>query len=81
MNQLQQYFKTRGLTVLPDTAQWINRFEIESQTSNRVYTVAQRANLSEWGCSCMGWKRYRQCKHLKSVMPLISQASKYATHE
>ncbi len=44
MNQLQQYFKNRGLTVLPDTAQWINRFEIESETSNRVYTVAQRAN-------------------------------------
>jgi len=63
------------MNVLPDSTQWINRFEIESESSNRVYIVAQRANLSEWGCSCPGWKRFRHCKHLNSVMPLISAAT------
>jgi len=71
---LQQYFENRGIEVLPDTKGWINRFEVESETSNRVYIIAQRSNLSEWGCSCMAWKRYRHCKHLASVKPMIAAA-------
>lgn len=64
-------FKNKGLTCLPDTKTWMNRFEIKSESSNRLYTIAQRTNGTEWGCSCMGWIRYRKCKHLTSIMPLI----------
>ena len=74
MNAIQKYISNQGLELLPDTKQWINRFEIQSESSNRVYIVAQRANYSEWGCSCMGWKRYRHCKHLDAIMPMLKRA-------
>lgn len=75
---IQQYFENRGIEVLPDSKGWINRFEIESETSNRVYIIAQRSNLSEWACSCPGWKRFRHCKHLASVKPMIAAAERAA---
>ena len=46
---------------------WINRTEIRSETSNRVYVVAQHARKRHWGCSCPGWRRHRRCKHLKRL--------------
>ena len=46
--QLQKILQNKGLTVLPDNDQWTNRFEIESETSSRIYVVAQRKNLTEW---------------------------------
>jgi len=49
---------------LDDNAQWTNRFEIHSATSDRVYTVAQHKAKRHWGCSCPGWRRHRNCKHL-----------------
>ncbi|WP_353151535.1 hypothetical protein [Chryseobacterium sp.] len=52
---------------LPDTDQWQFRFNIQSESSNRLYTIAQHKKLKHWGCSCMGWKRYRTCKHLKAL--------------
>lgn len=62
-----------GWSLLPDNDQWQNRIEIKSETSTRVYTVAQnKANLT-WGCSCFGWKRYRHCKHLDNMMPTLRQ--------
>lgn len=51
--------------VLPDNAQWTKRFEIRSQTSDRVYVVAQNKQKRHFGCSCPGWRRYRKCKHLE----------------
>lgn len=54
-------------TRLPDNDQWINRFEIRSATSNRVYTVAQNRKHRHWACSCPGWKRHRTCTHLKQL--------------
>lgn len=53
--------------VLPDTDQWQFRFEIQSESSNRVYVIAQNKKLKHWGCSCPGWKRHRHCKHLQAV--------------
>jgi len=47
--------------------QWINRTEIRSETSNRVYVVAQHAEKRYWGCSCPGWRRHRRCKHLERL--------------
>jgi hypothetical protein len=52
---------------LPDDAQWENRFEIRSETSDRKYVVSQNKTKRFWGCSCMGWRRYRTCKHLNAL--------------
>lgn len=78
MDIVKQILKNNGIELLPDTTQWINRFEIESESSNRVYVVAQRSNLAEWGCSCPAWKTRRTCKHLNSIKPLLSSMPKSA---
>ena len=52
---------------LPDNAQWTNRFEIHSETSNRVYIIAQNKNKGHFGCSCKGWIFHRKCKHLTAL--------------
>jgi hypothetical protein len=49
---------------LPDLGCWKNRFEVRSETSNRIYIVAQHKETGEWGCSCPGYCRHRKCKHL-----------------
>lgn len=60
--------------MLPDNDQWKNRFEIQSESSNRLYVIAQHKKNLHWGCSCMAWKRYRKCKHLSSLdLPLFEQ--------
>ena len=56
-----------GSMILPDNDQWQFRFEVYSETSNRVYTIAQHKKKKHWGCSCMGYKRFRHCKHLKAI--------------
>lgn len=60
--------------ILPDNAQYINRFEIPSESSNRIYIVSQHKAKRHWCCSCMGWKRYRKCKHLETLgLPILEQ--------
>jgi hypothetical protein len=54
-------------SVLEDVRDWTNRFEIHSQTSDRVYIVAQHKTKRHWGCSCPGWRRFRNCKHLDAL--------------
>ena len=49
---------------LPDNAQWQNRFEIRSESSNRIYIIAQNKQSGKWGCSCLGYLTRRYCKHL-----------------
>lgn len=73
---IKKFLEGEGLTVLPDSDQWKNRFEIHSETSDRVYIIAQRANQSEWGCSCPSWRVRRTCKHLNSILPLLEKATK-----
>jgi hypothetical protein len=53
-----------GSKRLPDNDQWTNRFEIRSESSNRLYTVAQNKANGLWGCSCPGYLSQRKCKHL-----------------
>lgn len=52
---------------LPDNSQWRFRFEVWSETSDRIYIVSQHKDKKHWGCSCMGWRRFRDCKHLQAL--------------
>ena len=53
--------------VLPDNAQWKNRFEIHSESSSRVYIISQNIAKGHMGCSCPGWRTRRNCKHLTAL--------------
>lgn len=57
----------RKSNVLEDNKLWKNRFEIHSESSDRVYIVSQNIAKGHMGCSCMGWRRYRTCKHLSAL--------------
>ena len=46
---------------------WVNRIEIKSETSDRIYVVSQHAEKRYWACSCPGWKSHRKCKHLSQL--------------
>jgi len=52
---------------LPDNAQYTNRFQIKSESSERLYTIAQSKSGLWWACSCPGWIRHKTCKHLSSM--------------
>lgn len=52
---------------LPDNAQWTNRFNIGSETSDRVYVISQHKTGKYWGCSCPAWRIHRRCKHLDAL--------------
>jgi len=52
---------------LPDNDQWQFRFEIRSETSDRVYIIAQNKKKRHWACSCPGYKAHRHCKHLAAL--------------
>ena len=54
--------KKFGGELLPDNKGWTNRFSIKSESSSRLYTIAQNKANGTWGCSCKGWIRYRRCK-------------------
>lgn len=56
-----------GATILEDNAQWKNRFEVRSETSDRVYIVSQNKARGHWGCSCPAWRTRRKCKHLRAL--------------
>lgn len=71
--QLAVIARQAGGQILPDNDQWQNRFQIKSESSTRLYTVAQRKSDLSWGCACMGWKRHRHCKHLDRLMPALRQ--------
>ena len=53
--------------ILPDNDQWKNRFEIKSESSNRIYVIAQNKSKKHWGCSCPSWRIRRTCKHLVAL--------------
>lgn len=52
---------------LPDNAQYTNRFEVRSETSNAIYIIAQHKTSRWWACSCFGWIRHKKCKHLRTL--------------
>ena len=54
-------------TPLPDNTEWTNRFEIKSESSNRIYRIAQNKKKRFWGCNCPGWISRKKCKHLTAL--------------
>lgn len=52
---------------MSDNAQYTNRFQIKSESSERLYTIAQSKSGLWWACSCPGWIRHKSCKHLESM--------------
>jgi len=52
---------------LPDTDQWQNRFNVKSESSNRLYVISQNKKGRYWGCSCPRWRTHRTCKHLSAL--------------
>jgi len=70
-NNTAPTLKVPAAAMLPDNAQWTNRFEIKSSSSNRVYRIAQHKTGEYWGCSCPGYiygkKGRKQCKHLRAL--------------
>lgn len=52
---------------LPDSDQWQNRFEIRSESSDRIYIVSQNIKKKHWACSCPAWRTRRKCKHLEAI--------------
>lgn len=53
--------------ILADERDWENRFEIRSETSDRIYIVSQHKTKRHWGCSCPGYRIHRKCKHLNTL--------------
>jgi hypothetical protein len=67
---------------LPDNAQWTNRFEIKSGSSNRIYIIAQNKAKRFWACSCPGWRTHRTCTHLKHLaLPVYERPHEVIAHE
>lgn len=52
---------------LPDTAEWVNRFQVPSSSGRDTYTIAQHRARRYWACSCPGWTHRRECKHLREL--------------
>ena len=67
MSQLPVIRIPAGSIKLPDNDQWMNRFEIRSETSNSIYVVSQNKKRKHFACSCPGYKRHRRCKHLETI--------------
>jgi len=64
-----------GATLLEDTARHEYRMNIRSESSSRLYVVARQKSDKQWQCSCMGWIRHRNCKHLTAMVPLLTAAT------
>ena len=64
---LPVFYIPNNSLVLPNNEQWCNRFEIHSETSNRVYIIAQNKTKKHWGCSCPAYRTRRYCKHLQAI--------------
>lgn len=66
--------KPPGAIKLPDKGLWTDRFEIRSESSDRIYVIARHKESGKYGCSCPGYcimkydkktgRAYRSCKHL-----------------
>ncbi len=68
--------KELDVTFLADTKTHKNRIEIPSESSDNLYIVSQTKKSGIWMCACLGFRRHRNCKHLKAIIPMIESAAK-----
>lgn len=67
-----------GATVEPNNQKFVNRFTIESWSTDKNYIVSQRRTDGEWCCSCKGWifnhsrADFKGCKHLIDMLGRLS---------
>lgn len=67
-----------GAVVLPNEGtRYINRLQIKSSSSSRLYTVSFDTAVGQWCCNCPGWvvkkpNKPRGCKHLTAMMPALA---------
>lgn len=78
---LTNLLKKYGAKQLIETNTHINRMEIRSESSNRLYIISQRVKkdgdiVNE--CSCPGWIFKRNCKHLTAMAPLFAELEQQA---
>lgn len=59
--------RIRSEVALPDNDQFQFRFQVRSEISNSLYTIAQHKTGKWWGCDCPGWIRHKKCKHLAAL--------------
>jgi hypothetical protein len=66
---------------LPDEGNYINCFEVKSETPRwvidkatgkrvqraSIYKISQHKTGRWWACSCPGWITHRHCKHLERL--------------
>lgn len=64
MPQQQMTIYVKQEAKLPDNQSFTNRFRIKSESSNRLYTIAQSISGRWWACECRGWISHKHCKHL-----------------
>lgn len=67
-DQVEAIAHAIGSSMEPDNSAYVNRFKVESSTSDRHYVVSQRRTSGEWCCGCRGWITHRRCKHLKDIL-------------
>jgi hypothetical protein len=69
MNALTTQIRQAALNVLPDSDRYKCRFEVRSESSNRIYRISYDAapGAGYWTCSCRGNISHGQCKHLTSI--------------
>jgi hypothetical protein len=56
-----------GAQLMPDNKAWTNRMQIKSESSDKLYTIAQSKHGRFWACSCPGWIHWKRCKHLTAL--------------
>ena len=60
---------------LPDNATHTCRFEIRSETSDRLYIVSKSKRTGKLECSCPDWVfRKRACKHIREMREFLLEA-------
>ena len=75
MTDLATVARRTGAMLMQDNKTHQHRMQIRSESSDRLYTVAQRIANETWECSCPGWIRHRNCKHLNVMVPLLRGAA------
>jgi hypothetical protein len=76
LRRLAKVTEVKNNKELDKKDQWVDRREVKSETSDRVYIVSRHKVKGFWACSCMGWRRNRKCKHVDAIVAGLEKAGK-----